>query len=328
MMQSVLPQLHAIAWRLIRRAHQFDFKFLLPGIARLPLGLAYALSYLRGKLNAATGRDWRSVALGFRHIRRQSMAGYQLLPLQGSNRQLASWRNKRFEVEAREEFEARLVVERRLPRLSCNYSPSGAEIVCNDRNKGLLLLTLHFESFFLGAAFLARAGATINFMSSSITHDPRVAPAVQNHFETKYRGLEHYLNGGAIVDMEDGLRPFYRMLERHETLIVMGDSPMLPNGVGMTVDFLGQYRQLAGGALRLAQRTGSDLGAYLCYHRGGGSYALDLCPIGPADDPKTIENVYRFFTQAILANPGHWWGSDLLPAMPPVPSPPKAESPV
>ena len=309
---------HAAIWRLVRVAHKADFAWFLPFIAQLPLPIAYALSGLRGRVNAVTGRDWRSVALGFRHIRRQSLAGYQLLPGNASGHERAAWRNERFVVEARDEFEARLIANNRVSALSCKFMPPGTEAVCQRRDRGLLLLTPHFDSFFLGVAFLARSGAKVNLMSSTVTHDPRVNRAVKGHFTKKYRGLEQHLNGGQVLDMEAGLRPFYRMLEHRETLVVLGDAPVLPNGVSMTVDFLGARRMMAGGALRMAQRTGSDLGGYVCRHLGQGRYELEVCPIGPANDPQTVAQVYRFFNDRILAQPGLWWAADLLPNMPPV----------
>lgn len=76
----VFRSLRAALWQVARLAHRADFAWVLPFIARLPLTLGYALSGWRGRFNAASGRDWRSVALGFRHIRRQSLAGYRLLP--------------------------------------------------------------------------------------------------------------------------------------------------------------------------------------------------------------------------------------------------------
>ncbi|MBK7509072.1 MAG: hypothetical protein IPI16_13500 [Comamonadaceae bacterium] len=158
-----------------------------------------------------------------------------------------------------------------------------------------MLLTPHFDSFYLGIAFLAQAsGARINSMSSDIVQDSRVDPAVGRHFDRKYRGLEHYLNGGMVLDIEAGLRPFYRMLQNHETLVVLGDAPVLPNGASMTVDFLGAQRLIAAGALRLAQRSGSDLGGYVCRYLEQGRYELEMCPAGPSDDPETIGRIYRF----------------------------------
>jgi lauroyl/myristoyl acyltransferase len=122
-----------------------------------------------------------------------------------------------------------------------------------------------------------------------------------------------------VLDIEAGLRPFYRMLQNHETLVVLGDAPVLPNGASMTVDFLGAQRLIAAGALRLAQRSGSDLGGYVCRYLEQGRYELEMCPAGPSDDPETVGRIYRFFSAQILAQPGLWWAADLLPNIPPVP---------
>ncbi len=317
LLEPVLRLGHTMAWRLVRIVHAMDFKFFLSLLAYLPLKLAYPISAVRGYINGLTGRDWRSVAIGYRHIRRKSIEGYKCLPVEGSELLHKQWIQKRFMVEAREEFEAKLVAAKRVPELSCTFKPTSASETCNlNKKRGLLLLTLHFDSFFVGAAFLARSGGTINFMSSSITDDPRVDTAVQKHFKSKYRGMERYLNGGSIVNLEDGLRPFYRMLEHRQTLIVLGDAPAVSNGVSMTVDFLGEHRKIAGGALKLAQRTGSDIGGYLCYHRGAGKYEIEMSRIGIASDPASIQHVYDFFSDAITQNPGLWWAVDLLPDMP------------
>lgn len=312
-------------WRLLARLHHLDFAWLLPLVARLPLGLAFGLGRWRGLLNARTGRDWRSMALGMRHIRRQSLAGYRLLPLAADEAQLRAWSDERFVVEARDELEARLVAAGRVHALACrSVNAEGGRFVGvpADRRRGLLLLTPHFDSFFVGVAFAARGGARVNLMSSAVTHDPRVDPAVQAHFSAKYRGLEPWLNGGQVLDMEQGIRPFYRMLERGETLVVLGDAPVLPNGVSAQVDFLGAQRLLAGGALRLAQKADCDLGGYVCRMEQPGRYVMEWCEPGPANDPATVQRVYALFTRAILSSPGRWWASDLLPAMPPCPAPP------
>ena len=311
-------------WRLLTVLHHLDFAWLLPCMARLPLGWAFWLGHLRGLFNARTGRDWRSMALGMRHIRRQSVAGYRLLPVTVDEAQLRAWSDERFVVEARDELEARLVAAGRVHELACrSVNADGGSFVevAAGRSRGLLLLTPHFESFFVGVAFAARAGAKVNLMSSAVTHDPRVDPAVQAHFSAKYRGLEPWLNGGQVLDMEQGIRPFYRMLERKETLVVLGDAPVLPNGVSATVDFLGAQRLIAGGALRLAQKADCDIGGYVCRMERPGHYVMEWCEPGPANDPATIQRVYALFTRAILSTPGRWWASDLLPAIPPCPKP-------
>jgi len=302
--------------RVARRLHRADFKHLLPAMAGLPIPLGHALSACRGHFNAVTGRDWRSMALGFRHVGKQSALGYQVLSPEASPAQVQRWRHQRFVVEARDEYEAWLIARQRVNELSCEVVPAGGLQALRNRNRGLVLLTPHFESFFIGVAFLARSGVKINLMTSAVTHDPRVAPEVQRHFEAKYRGLERYLHGGKLVDLELGTRAFYRMLERKEVLVILGDAPVLPGaGASMEVDFLGSPRLLAGGPLRMAQRTGSDLGCYVCRHLGGARYQLEMGPMGAAQDPATVQRVYQFFSAAIAANPGGWWAADLLPSM-------------
>lgn len=303
-------------WQLAARLHRLDFAVVLPWLAQLPLLLGYALAGVRGRMSALTGRDWRSMGLGFRHIHRQCLVGYAQLSPAASPRELNIWRRGRFVSEARDEYEARLIAGGRLQELHCDFEPGAALRHCQQRDRGMVLLTLHFESFFAGVGFLGRSGAVINLMSSAVTRDPRVAPEIQTHFERKYRGLENYLNGGQVLDMEMGLRPFYAMLARHETLVLLGDAPVLPQGASMAVEFLGGLRTLAGGGLRMAQRTGSDIGGFICVPNGPGRYRLVMCEPGPSQDPATIERIYRFFSHHILAHPGGWWASDLLPAMP------------
>jgi SAM-dependent methyltransferase len=305
-----------LLWRAVRLVHRFDFAVVLPALGRLPIGLGHRLAAWRGALNAMTGRDWRSVALGFRHIRAQSALGYRQLPLAASDAQVRRWVRERFIAESRDEYEARLIADRRVPELVCDVLPAGSLGQLVNRDRGLLLLTPHFESFVLGLTFLARSGAKVSVMSSAVTHDPRVDPAVQRHFTAKYRGLENFLNGGRIVDLELGTRQFYRMLKDKEVLVILGDGPALPNGASMEVEFLGARRVLSGGALRMAQRTQSDLGSYVCRHLGGNRYELELGPIGRAEDPSALSAAYRFLSEAILKHPGGWWAADLLPSMP------------
>jgi lauroyl/myristoyl acyltransferase len=303
--------------RLVRRLHRADFQYLLPALAALPIPIGHALSACRGQFNSLTGRDWRSIALGFRHIAQQSALGYRALSLEASTTQVRRWCRQRFVAEARDEFEGRLAAAHRLGELSCEFTPPDTLARLRAGGRGLVLLTPHYQSFFAGIAFLARSGRTVNAMSSAVTRDPRVDPAVQEHFDAKYRGLEHYLNGGKVVDHELGVRPFYRMLERREVLVILADAPVLSgSGASMEVDFLGAKRVLAGGPLRLAQRTGSDVGCYVCRHLGGTRYQLELGGIAPADDPAAMARAYQFFSVAIAADPGGWWAADLLPSMP------------
>lgn len=310
-------------WRLMRAIHRWDYQRLLPLMGAAPLPLAYRMAALRGWFNALLGRDWRSVALQTRHIRRLSLQAAAELVGMGKRMSASAdptrWVRQRFEVEARDEFEAWLMGHRRWPELDCRFDPPDApqRMAAAARDRGLVVLTPHFDSFYLGIAFAAQAsGCTVNAMASAVPHDPRVEPAVSAHFERKYRALEGALRGGAVVNMEDGLRPFYRMLERKETLVVLADAPVLDGGAEMVVDFLGGPRRMAGGALRLAQRNGTPMAAFICRHLGRHRYELRWCEAGDPSDPATVSRLYAFMGQAIAAEPGRWWAMDMLPNLP------------
>lgn len=320
MKHRLLRHGRALLWQLARWLHRLDYAWFLPRLARLPRPVAFALSAWRGRFNAALGRDWRSMALRTRHIQRQSLKAYALLAPTSSAKQRAQWCAQRFATEARDELEAQWVAAGRLHELHYQIAPPQWLALCRQRQRGLVLLTPHFDSFYVGIALLAQAtGARVHSMSSAVSRDPRVDSAVSRHFDTKYRGLERYLNGGQVLDMEQGLRPFYRMLEAHDILVVLADAPVLPQGAALTVDFLGARRRLAGGAWRLAQRTGSDVGGFVCRHLGGGRYTVELCVMGPSSDDHTLARIYEFFSARISADPGRWWAADLLEHMPVVP---------
>jgi hypothetical protein len=90
----------SLLWRVVRRLHRLDFRHVLPWLARLPLPLAYALAGLRSRIMASTTLDWRSIALGYRHIRLQSLRGLRLLPAQVPDTTREAWCRQRFAVEA------------------------------------------------------------------------------------------------------------------------------------------------------------------------------------------------------------------------------------
>ena len=309
-----------MGWWIAKALHRWDYAVLLPLLARLPLRLGMALALWRGRLNAWAARDWRSMALQTRHIQRMSLLGAQELARQGlmPSSQVHACVAQRFVVEARDEFEAQLMWAGRWAELRCEFDPPDAPERLQRllQHQGVVLLTPHYDSFYLGIAFLAQAsGCVVNAMASAVPADPRVDPAVTRHFDRKYRGLERALHGGRVMDMESGVRPFYRLLQARQALVVLADAPVLPEGAQMQVPFLGAQRRLAGGSARLAQHSGAQLAAFVCEHLGAGRYRLRWCE-GGTHSPATMASLYRFMGQAIAAEPGRWWAMDLLPNLP------------
>jgi hypothetical protein len=310
-------RLKKIAWTWLRQWHRFDFAVFLPILGRLPLWLGYPLARCRGYINAWLAKDWRSLAIGSRHTHHQTLASYRLITPNAAKSQIKAWRTARYVAEAQDEYDARLLDQHRLGELRCAITPPDWRARSAAEGGGLLMLTPHYESFVMGIAFLAQAGHTVNAMSSAVTQDPRVDAAVQAHFDKKYRGLEYYLNGGQVLDMELGMRPFYAMLESGQTLVMLADAPVLPNGAATAVPFLGGPRSIAGGALRLASKTHSAIGGFICQASRAGHYQMHVYPPAPATDAQALDAIYHFFSQAIYRNPGGWWAADLLHHMQP-----------
>lgn len=302
-------------WRLVDLVQTLDYDWLLPLAARLPIPLGYRLALWRGRFNARINRDWRSVALRTRHVARVSRQALRELVPAATEQQLAGLLKERFITDSREEFEGCLIAAGRANGLRHAIVPAGFATACRDRERGLVLLTPHYDSFTMGIVLLGLAGIRINAMSSAITADPRVARGVRRHFVRKYRGMEKMMNGGRILDQEDGLKPFYRMLNNRECLVIIADLPPAAHGAELHTSFLGAPRRLAGGALRLASKTGSDIGAFVCRHRPGAQYLVQGSPIVPASDPEAVARVYDFLSGEIMASPGRWLAADMLPRM-------------
>lgn len=312
-------------WRLLWKAQGPEHRRLLPWLARLPLPLAFALAGLRDRLNSLLRRDWRSMALGNPHVARQSRLALQMMAPQATPGQLDQWVRGRFQTESRCDFEAYLVNQRRVAEMHCTVAqPDTLAQLRQGNGKGLLLLIPHFDSFHLGTAFLGQAMAgsqrPIHCMSSAVFEDPRVHKAAQDYINGKYQLIAPYLNGGTVMHLENGLRPFYRALDQGDILLVLADSPPLPNGVTMDVRFLHARRLLAGGAIKMARRYNSDIAGFVCLRTGTGEYRLEFSRILPVNDDGAVDEVYDFLSQRIMDHPERWCAADLLTQMPLAPA--------
>ena len=295
-----------------QRLQRLEYGWYLPWIARLPLFSGYFLARARGRFNAFLDRDWASLSLGRHYIRAQTSQAYSSFLDAG---EAASCLKERFETLAREEYEVWLVKNGRLDDLLVETSDALERLSERRPGRGLVLVTAHFDSFFLGVIALGRLGLKINVMTSNIVEDTRVHPSVRNHFSMKYRVWESFLNGGKVVHAETSLRYFYEALGKGEIVVIVTDGPAT-NDSGVWMPWFGKERRIAGGALRMAVRTGSDIGALICRFEGNGRHRLILAH--PEDPSLSHEESYRsmfsFLESHILEHPGRWWGAHLLPS--------------
>jgi len=292
----------------------FDYRLLQPAIARLPLRVGQAVADARGCVNALFDLDWRSLYLRRRYVRTATFrAMRRLVPDRGR----WTWAAKtvlRFVHMAREEWLAAVGHERSLQFLVDCSDLKGIEplLQAQRAGRGIVLLSCHYGSLPAGIVLLGLSGLRVNFLASAVVELPTVHPAITDFYRRKYRGFERHMNGGRVVYFERSPRYFYRALQRGEAVIVLGD--LRSKGKrALDVPFFGAARRMAQGPVRMAQRTGSLLSAYLCHHEPGGRYSLECAPlIDISADPSKAAELYAFLEARILQRPEQWWAADLL----------------
>ena len=293
--------------RLLDRAIMWgEFTLLLPLLARLPLRLGYRLAAWRGTLNWVLDREWRSISIGQRYIRAATDQAIKQIVPDLSATETRSLTRRRFETNSREEFEAYLLMNDRMRELS--FSIHGLEGVREQlvRGRGVVLLTMHFDSFIFGIICLGMAGLVVNAMSSDIVESPLVSGCVRRFFSRKYRGMERYLHGGKIVHIEQNPRFFYQALLNGECVVVLADLPASSEkDHRMWMQFLGRERSFLSGAFRLARRTESALAGFVCQWEGGDKYTVTLseCVLPEEVNEASYHRVYDFLDAAIRRKP-------------------------
>ncbi len=298
----------------------WDYAVFLPAIAHLPLVLGEKLAKSRGVFNAIWDLDWRSLSLRKRYIRKNTYLAMQMLLPDETPRVWRIKTLKRFVHNAREEWEACLFyyydLYTLLPNCHCiNTKPLHH---AQQKRQGVVLLCCHFDSFLIGVSLLGMQGLKVNVVTSSVVENPQVHPAIRQFYQNKYRGLEKYLNGGKMYHFENDIRFFYRCLKKGEIVVILADLPAAEKPTSVVLSFLGGIRRMAPGALRMVQKTNSQIGAFACIHQNTGQYLLHCSTLHTHTAIKqnplnTMQILYQFLEHYIYQFPERWWAADLLP---------------
>ncbi|MEM7020122.1 MAG: lysophospholipid acyltransferase family protein [Pseudomonadota bacterium] len=295
----------------------FDYRYVLPAMARLPVFLSECLVYVRGTYNALFDLDWRSLSLRKRYLWDSTFTAMRMLRPTKSG---WTWRIKttqRFIHNAREEWEASMFDRRPMEFLLRRSVLNGIQpiIKAQREGRGVLLLTSHYGSFTTGIVLLGMQGLRVHAVASAVVEQPEVHIDIRKFYWRKYRGMERYLNGGKIVHYEHSIKHFYRALEQGDVVVILGDLPGNTQ-TAINVPFLDKMRKMAPGALRMARRTNCLVGAFLCRHQGIGKYQVDCSELKAIESspPETdLIPAYNFLSDYINREPERWWAADLLP---------------
>jgi lauroyl/myristoyl acyltransferase len=304
--------------RLSHMVDWLDYELFLPFMARLPVGAGFRLAHIRGRINARADREWRNYLAGHRHVMDAGTRALKMLVPDASDEEISRLACQRFETFSREEWEtAGFCMNGRIHRFFSDAVMENVDCLKESaRNgRGLVLLTCHFDSFTMGLLLLGLAGLYTNGMSSAVVEDERLPRAVRRFFFKKYRNMERFM-GRPVVHQEHDRLFFYRALSRGDAVFMVGELPPSgPSASYVDVRFLGRQTRLASGPWRMAKKTGSLIGAFLCFCEGPGRYRV-VChsPVDPStgDPSSVLAPLYDFFSDYIAKHPERWWASDLL----------------
>lgn len=298
-------------YKLTRCIDYIDFTFLLPSLRYFPANVSERLSRYRGVMRYLLDMDWRSISIGYPHIKNDTRKALGLMcdrPID-LDRKLV----KRFIHQSREEMEAIFFSGKKNWPKNVIFENLESLISVKKRGKGIILLGAHYDSCIAGITFFGRRGFTVNIFFDEIVYDPRVPKYIRKFFRTKYGNIAKYLNGGVFISKKN-MKDIYGRLSKGEMFIVVSDVLNFPRGV--KVRFMNRECIAPYGALRIALKTGSYLGAFATLHEGDSVYRT-ICAsptlMSEVEDPEeTLRKYYSFLSDIMLKSPERWWACDKL----------------
>ena len=285
----------------------FDYTFLLPFLARLPVPLGRGLATVRGRLYARWGRDWRQFSFQDTTLRERTRKAYaELRPHEGPEA-IEHLVRQRYVMQSLEELEAAWVACRDFNDWPVEYVGLDHVQETLKAHGRAVFVTSHFASSIVGTIHLRRLGLPVLGMSSNVVEDPRVHPAIGRFYRRKYVAMGRYLLGGKILDRQGNSREFVKFLRANGAIVIVGDLPPDPHEQALEAPFFGAVRGFAPGPSRMAAMVKAPLLAYVCEFTSKG-YRLTFSEPG--------QSPYALFERHIRKNPSAWWAADLLPLLP------------
>lgn len=300
-----MSALHSTTWA--QRWTAFDYGYLLPLMARLPVPLGRVLARLRGLCYARLRRDWRQFSFADTKLWERTEQAMRCVMPAANARAIRRAVTARYVMQSLEELEAAWLSCRDFSSWPVQYDGLEAVQAVIKAHGRVVFVTAHYASSILGTIHLRVLGIPILGMSSNVVEDPRVHPAIGRFYRRKYAAMGPYLQGGQVLDRQGNSRRFARFLKAGGAVVIVGDLPPDPNETPLPVEWFGQTRCVASGAARLAEMAGAPLVAYVCKYTPQG-YKLTFSR--PGTPP------YQLFEQQIANDPSAWWAADLLPLLP------------
>ena len=301
-----------MSYRFPRWVADLDYGYCLPFISRLPSWLARPLWVTRGAVNFLLDWDWRTFSLKHGYVRGATFRA--MAALRGPSSVLPHpffLTLLRYVCMSREEVDCLRLAS--IDYGSVRHRITGLEHLQNAQRSGsgVVLITAHFDSLYIGLVLLARTGLRINLMSTRLTDDPSIPQAISRHFRTKVSSLNVLLAPGQVRNSEDNIHYFVKALRRGEIVVIAGDGPSTAPGRSQMVEFLGGERYMAAGPQFLAEASNSLVSGYSCQLASDGYLDISMSPPTRLTDGG-LQSAYSALGTQIALQPWRWWAADLM----------------
>lgn len=307
-----------MAWW-IRWTTWLDYALLLRVAARAPRWLGLPWAVWRGCVNAALDADWRTISLGQRYVRQATLRTMRAWCAKNNIHSIwmPAWLTlRRFVHASVEELDAlQLARLSRWPRWSANgLEGLQAELA---RGQGVVLLTAHFDSLYMGLAWLARQGVKVHVVSTRLVHDKRIPPAIARHFADKIDAMDGLLKPGGVFDVEGNVRALVRALKAGGVVVIAADGPASTSERATRARFWGEDCLMAPGPEFLARSAGALVGSYMSWWEGGRLKVEISEPtaLGHGGMQRAMDTM----AAVLFRMPWRWWACDLMQTYRPAP---------
>lgn len=305
-------------WFFLRCILTGIFRLIYAPTSGLPPRIGRAVAKLLGDVCARLDLDWRTVGLRQHYVAERTRHAYLEIEPSIVPDRVAALVRERFRSATGEEMEGCWLARGRAAEFDCVFEGLDGVRAALASGRGIVLLTMHYDATPMGIAQAGLAGLHLNLMTSAVVEDKRISPSIRLYFAKKYAGIAACLKvgGGAVLHAERHMRSFYRALARGEGVVILGDAPTGKTDSALIVDFLGKPRAIAPGAIRLAEKMGSPVAAFVCLHRDDGGYRMVFSPVYWPENSSHSRNAQRLFgflESWIRRHPERWWAADQLP---------------
>ncbi|WP_217126769.1 hypothetical protein [Hydrogenophilus thiooxidans] len=280
----------------------FEYRWLIPLIARLPAPLANCANAIRALAMTVGSGDWRKY-FGGEIIKRNRCLAVAEINDYRADHNLTLYRT--YLTWCEEETQTvRFFSGKNLPLR-----------VVGDLNPGqTVFITAHYDFFSAFSCLLEQHSQKGFALGSNIFEHSAVPSAISHFYEKKYAKIKSNMVGGVLY-LETQMKEVFHLIRKGYHPILVTDLPPFPKTKPIPVHLFGKTRLWTGGAASLAARFRLPIQPYFVettkHH-----WTIHLLPCVFGKKPEDYQPAYQALADQIEKRPQKWFALDLLARYP------------